>query len=219
MLGVWPRNCRSTPARSFSTSRIPAAALVEPADACYRGLAEFAVVSVQNAHLPDRSGRGTGREPDADWRPGSQAHGTTVARFQCLRAAGEKSRCQHRYAGRLDCLRQRSHSAHSDAKGSGELFQNSLRLSEVGGIETLGEPAVDGRQKIARFGPPALFAPQTGRRWSRRAAPTISLAADWRSLARGGSVVTGMGIERRRWAAYHEPWLRFRIAVIAFPPR
>ena len=26
-----------------------------------------------------------------------------------------------------------------------------------------------------------------------------------------------MGIERRRWAAYHEPWLRFRIAVIAFP--
>ena len=34
-------------------------------------------------------------------------------------------------------------------------------------------------------------------------------------LAQG--LVPGMGIERRRWAAYHEPWLRSRIAVIAFP--
>ncbi len=32
-------------------------------------------------------------------------------------------------------------------------------------------------------------------------------------------LVTGMGIERQRWGAYHEPWLRFRIAVIAFRPR
>jgi transposase-like protein len=28
-----------------------------------------------------------------------------------------------------------------------------------------------------------------------------------------------MGIERQRWGAYHVPWLRFRIAVIAFQPR
>jgi len=28
-----------------------------------------------------------------------------------------------------------------------------------------------------------------------------------------------MGIERRRWGAYHEPCLRFHIAVIAFRPR
>src|SRR5205823_7503191 len=35
-------------------------------------------------------------------------------------------------------------------------------LLQIGGIETLGEPAVDGREQIARFGPPAVLAPQPG---------------------------------------------------------
>src|SRR5439155_16152974 len=32
----------------------------------------------------------------------------------------------------------------------------------VGGVEALGEPAVNRREETARFGPPALLAPQPG---------------------------------------------------------
>jgi hypothetical protein len=45
----------------------------------------------------------------------------------------------------------------------------------------------------------------------------IRSSAEKRRIKLG--LVTGMGIERQRWGAYREPWLRFRIAVIAFRPR
>jgi hypothetical protein len=41
---------------------------------------------------------------------------------------------------------------------SRQLFEQRPRLFEIGGIEALGEPAVDRSEQIARLGPPALFA-------------------------------------------------------------
>ena len=46
--------------------------------------------------------------------------------------------------------------------GSRQLVDQPLRFSQIAGVEALGEPAVNGRQQIASFGPPTLFAPQSG---------------------------------------------------------
>ena len=43
-----------------------------------------------------------------------------------------------------------------------ELAQESPCLFEVSGVEALGEPAVDRREQIESFHPPALLAPQSG---------------------------------------------------------
>src|SRR5581483_2147132 len=40
--------------------------------------------------------------------------------------------------------------------------QQRLCHFEVGGIETLGEPIINWRQKFARLVPPSLIAPQSG---------------------------------------------------------
>ena len=61
----------------------------------------------------------------------------------------------------------------SQRNGSGELRQESLRLFQIGGIETLGEPAADGREQISCRGPPDLFAPEP--REGRRGAQIIGL--------------------------------------------
>jgi hypothetical protein len=41
-----------------------------------------------------------------------------------------------------------------------QLVEQRLCLFEVGGLEALGEPAVDRREEVAGFPPPALLAPQ-----------------------------------------------------------
>jgi len=46
--------------------------------------------------------------------------------------------------------------------GSRQLVDQPLRFSQIAGVEALGEPAVNGCQQIASFGPPTLFAPQSG---------------------------------------------------------
>jgi hypothetical protein len=56
---------------------------------------------------------------------------------------------------------------------SRQLVEQRLRLSQIGGIEALGEPAMDGGQQIARLGPPAPFAPKPGE--ARRSAQLIGL--------------------------------------------
>jgi hypothetical protein len=43
--------------------------------------------------------------------------------------------------------------------GSCQLDEQALRFFQIGGVEALGEPAVDWREQVTRFGPPALFAP------------------------------------------------------------
>src|SRR6516225_11506065 len=43
-----------------------------------------------------------------------------------------------------------------------QLGEEFCGLFQIDGVEALGEPAVDGRKKFARLGPPALFAPQPG---------------------------------------------------------
>ena len=43
--------------------------------------------------------------------------------------------------------------------GSRQFVEQRLCLFQIGGVEALGEPAVNRREQIARFGPPALFAP------------------------------------------------------------
>jgi hypothetical protein len=54
--------------------------------------------------------------------------------------------------------KQSSAARHADA-ASRQLIEEQLRVREIGGVEALGEPAVDRREQLARFGPPALFAP------------------------------------------------------------
>jgi hypothetical protein len=46
------------------------------------------------------------------------------------------------------------------AISSSDWVEQRLRVFEIGSVEPLGEPAVDRRQQIARFGTPALLAPQ-----------------------------------------------------------
>src|SRR5215472_7151563 len=46
--------------------------------------------------------------------------------------------------------------------GSRQFVEQCLCLFQVGRIEPLGEPAVDGSEEIAGFGSPALLAPQPG---------------------------------------------------------
>jgi len=41
--------------------------------------------------------------------------------------------------------------------GSRQFVEQHLCVLQIGGVEALGEPAVNGRQQLARFGPPALF--------------------------------------------------------------
>ena len=43
---------------------------------------------------------------------------------------------------------------------SRQLIEQPLRFFQISGVEALGEPAVNRRQKLVRFGPPSLFAPE-----------------------------------------------------------
>jgi len=43
---------------------------------------------------------------------------------------------------------------------SGQRIEQGLCFFQVLGVEALGEPAVDGREQLARLAPPALFSPQ-----------------------------------------------------------
>ena len=43
---------------------------------------------------------------------------------------------------------------------SRQLIEQPLRCFQIGGAEALGEPAVNGREQLARLGPPPLFTPQ-----------------------------------------------------------
>ena len=44
--------------------------------------------------------------------------------------------------------------------GSRQLIEQTLRFFQIGGVEVLGEPTVDGGEQIMSLGPPALLAPQ-----------------------------------------------------------
>jgi hypothetical protein len=44
--------------------------------------------------------------------------------------------------------------------GSRQFVEQLLCVFQVGGVEALGEPAVDRREQVAGFGAPALFAPE-----------------------------------------------------------
>ena len=49
-----------------------------------------------------------------------------------------------------------------------EFFQQRLGLLQVGGVEALGEPAVDRREQLACFGPLALALPQAAQAQAAR---------------------------------------------------
>ena len=51
---------------------------------------------------------------------------------------------------------------HMPVAGSRQFAEQRLRLFQIGGIEALGEPIIDGGEEVASFGPPALLAPQPG---------------------------------------------------------
>ena len=46
--------------------------------------------------------------------------------------------------------------------GSRQLIEQRLCFFQIGGVEALGEPAVEGREQVARLAPPALLAPEPG---------------------------------------------------------
>ena len=71
---------------------------------------------------------------------------------------------------------------HRSLSQLGEQFPG---IPEIGGVEALGERAVEGREQVARFTPPALFAPQPGeaRGGAQFVAPCALLAGDRQSGA------------------------------------
>ena len=70
--------------------------------------------------------------------------------------------------------------------GSRQLVEQMLRLFEIGGVEALGKPAVDGGEEFARLAPPALLAPQPGeaRGGAQFKAPRTLLSGDRESGAK-----------------------------------
>ena len=70
-----------------------------------------------------------------------------------------------------------------------QLIEQSLGLFQIGRVETLGEPAIDWRQKLACFDPPALSAPQP--REARRGTQLIGLCLFLRA--------TRIAFARARW--------------------
>ena len=66
------------------------------------------------------------------------------------------------------------------ARRWGEFVQQPLRFFQVGGVEALGKPAVEGREQVARLGPAALLAPQPGEACggAQFVAPRALLAGD-----------------------------------------
>jgi hypothetical protein len=44
-------------------------------------------------------------------------------------------------------------------RNSGQLIEERLCLLQIGGVEALGEPAVNRREEVPRVRSPALFAP------------------------------------------------------------
>jgi hypothetical protein len=59
---------------------------------------------------------------------------------------------------------------------SRQFVEQRLGVFQIGGVETLGEPAIDPRQEVAGFGAPALLAPQPG---DAHGGAYRQVAADW----------------------------------------
>src|SRR6516225_6793105 len=76
------------------------------------------------------------------------------------------------------CSRERpsSHAAISmTSPASCQLGDEFRGVFQVGGVEALGEPAVDGREQLARLAPPALFSPQPRQARRRAQLPRLRL--------------------------------------------
>ena len=74
-------------------------------------------------------------------QPGSTLNRPSRPRRRIVGSTGERSFAQRELAS------------------SRRLVELRLCLFQIGGVEALGEPAVNRREQITRFGPPALFAP------------------------------------------------------------
>jgi hypothetical protein len=77
--------------------------------------------------------------------------------------------------------------------GSRQLIEQPLRFFQVGGVETLGKPAVDGRKQLTPFASPALLAPQPSEAYggTQFIPPSALLAGN-----RQGGVERGFGLCR-----------------------
>src|SRR5262245_21070866 len=88
-----------------------------------------------------------------------------------------------------------------ESSGSGQLVEQRLRLDEVARVEALGEPAVDGREQVARFGALALVAqqPREARRGAQLERARSLLAGDGEGavIAGGGLVGCAAGREQQ----------------------
>jgi hypothetical protein len=58
---------------------------------------------------------------------------------------------------------------------SRQFVEQRLRLFQIGGVEPLGEPAVNRREEIAGFGAPARLAPHPGEARCRAQFPELGL--------------------------------------------
>jgi len=80
-------------------------------------------------------------------------------------------------AGSSSC-RQSSHPRQTvgvPTAGSRQLFEQPLRFFQVGGVEALGEPAVDGREEVAGLGAAALVAAKPSEAHGGAQFPELSL--------------------------------------------
>ena len=68
---------------------------------------------------------------------------------------------------------------------SRQLIEQPLRFFQIGGVEALGEPAVNRREQVAGLGPPPLFTPQPGeaRRGTEFPSFCVLLARDRECIA------------------------------------
>ena len=77
-----------------------------------------------------------------------------------------------------------------------QLVEQPLRVFQVGGVEALGEPSVDGCEQVAGLALPALLAPQPGEACSgaQFVAARALIAGDRQGGAERGLGLRGIGV-------------------------
>ncbi len=104
------------------------------------------------------------------------------------------------------------------SKGLRQLVQQRLRLFQVGGVEPLGEPAVDGSEEVAGFDGLALGMPEAGEAGRGAEFPGLGLLAPCK-FERVRIIGFGLGfafeIERNQKVASSQPDLNFRPTLTA----
>jgi hypothetical protein len=97
------------------------------------------------------------------------------------------------------------------------MIEQRLGTLQIRGIEALGEPAVNGREQLARLGPPASFTPQLGD--ARRGAEFIGFcllpSSDAQRLLKG-DLALFEPVEADERDAFEAMKIRLQLSVSGF---